>query len=428
MSVAEGDPLLEAAAQHEEKFYGESHAQSRQLLERMSASLPGGDTRTTAWFDPFPPVIEEGSGAEIVDADGNRLLDFLGNYTELVHGHNHPAVTQAIARELPRGFVFAAPLREQALLGDHLTRRIASADLVRFTNSGTEANMLAVRIARAFTGRHRIAVAAHSYHGAWDDVDWTQAQRTGTVVFTVNDWERTKRSLDGAGPLAAVVIEPVLGAGGVIAASKDYLARLLDYTKETGAVLIFDEVMCFRLAYGGVQGMHGLRPDLTSLGKIIGGGLPVGAVAGSAELMMLTDPHRPDSLMHGGTNNGHRLVMVAGLAALEALDAVAIERINALGGRLAAGLREAAACSDLPVSVTSAGSMVRFHGRADVTSPEQADIAARSPLARYLHLALVNRGIYLAPRGQMSVSTAMDETAVDAAVRAFSDALSNVAA
>ena len=405
--------------------YEERHPRSRDTVRQMAAWLPGGDTRSTTWFDPYPIVVESAAGSEMTDVDGNVLLDFLGNYTLLVHGHCPPFIDEAIRRALSRGFLFGSPMREQGALAEHLIARLPSAERVRFTNSGTEATMLAARIARRFTGRRRLAIAHFSYHGSFEDLVWAAAEATGTALFPPDDADGAEAALRAAGPLAAIFIEPVLGSGGVLPVPRDVLERLRRVADETGALLVFDEVMTFRLGYGGAQEGTGVTPDMTALGKIIGGGMPIGAVAGRAEVLAVTDPHRPDHMEHGGTFNGHRLAMVAGLASLQALDRAAIERINALGDRLAAGVRGAIAAHDVPVSITNVGSLLNFHAAPDVSTPAQAEEAAGAPLRRFLHLALVNRGIFLPTRCEMCISTAMTEETVDRAVAAVGGALAD---
>jgi len=363
----------------------------------------------------------------MTDVDGNVVLDFLGNYTALVHGHRPPFILAAIEDALRRDFLFGTPMPEQGELARRIVERLDSAERVRFTNSGTEAGMLAARVARRFTGRTRLALAEHSYHGSYDQLVWDAAERTGATTFPANDVGGAERALDAAGPLAAVFLEPVLGSGGIITVENDFLRFLREYTRRTGALLIFDEVMTFRLGHGGRQQATGVAPDLTMLGKIIGGGMPVGAVAGRADVLAVTDPSAPGSMEHSGTFNGHRLTMVAGAAGLDALDRAAIERLNRLGDRLRDGLLKVADGAKVPVSVTSCGSLVNLHAAADVTTPAQAEGAAHSGLARYLHLALINRGVLMAHRGEMCISTAMTEDTVDRAVAAAADALAEAA-
>jgi glutamate-1-semialdehyde 2,1-aminomutase len=407
-----------------EAAYTERHTGSREAMARMAVWMPGGDTRSTTWFHPFPVVMDHADGAEMTDVDGNVLLDFLGNYTALVHGHRPPFILDAIRSALERDVLFGAPMPEQGELARRIVERLAAAERVRFTNSGTEAGMVAARIARRYTGRERLAVAEHSYHGSYEPLVWEAAPRTGTATFPVNDIVAAERALDAAGPLAAVFLEPVLGSGGVITADDDFLAFLRDYTRDSGSLLVFDEVMTFRLGYGGRQEASGVAPDLTILGKIIGGGMPVGAVAGRADVLAVTDPSKPGSMEHSGTFNGHRLTMVAGAASLDALDRAAVERLNRLGDRLRDGLMAVAASSRVPVSVTSCGSLLNLHAAAGVTTPAQADAAAHSALARYIHLALIDRGVFIAHRGEMCLSTVMTGETVDRAVTAVADVLS----
>lgn len=411
-----------------EHRYRERHPESARATTELIRALPGGDTRTTTWYPPFPLVIESAAGAVMRDADGHEVLDFIGNYTSLIHGHALPAVVDAVTAALPRGTIFAAPMHEHAALASALAARVPAVDLVRFTNSGTEANLLAARLARAATGRTRLAVAGHSYHGAWDGLDWEASGETGTAVFAIDDVEAAATALDAAGPLAAIFIEPVLGSGGVIAVDPDFLRWLREYASRTGALLVFDEVMTFRLGFGGMQERLGIAPDLTSFGKLIGGGLPIGAVGGARAVMEVTDPRRRGALRHGGTFNGHRLAMVGGLATLEALDAAEIERINELGDRLAAGIAATAGELGAPVSVTGTGSMLNLHAAAGVTTPADAYAAARSPLARVLHLELINHGVFMAARGELCISTAMDEATIDRALQAVRDVLAEVVA
>ncbi len=413
----------QVALQAAEAEYVERHAGSREAMRRMAAWMPGGDTRSTTWFAPFPLVMDRAEGVEMTDVDGNVLLDFLGNYTALVHGHRPPFILAAVEAALERDVLFGAPMLEQGELARRIVERLASAERVRFTNSGTEAGMVAARIARRFTRRERLALAEHSYHGSYEPLVWEAAGRTGTTTFPVNDIDGATKALDAAGPLAAVYLEPVLGSGGVITAEDDFLAFLREYATASGALLVFDEVMTFRLGYGGRQEATGVTPDLTMLGKIIGGGMPVGAVAGRADVLAVTDPSRPGSMEHSGTFNGHRLTMVAGAASLDALDRAAVERLNRLGDRLRDGLVAVAARSPVPVSVTSCGSLLNLHAAAGVTTPAAADAAAHSDLARYLHLALINRGVFMAHRGEMCISTVMTEQTVDRAVAAVADAL-----
>ena len=410
-----------------EVLFRRLNKRSAAAIQRLAGSLPGGDTRSTTWFEPFPLVIESARGCQMTDVDGHLLTDFLGNYTSLVHGHAHPAVVRALASALERGTAFAAPLAEQGDLAERIVERVPSVDLVRFTNSGTEANLLAGRIARAVTGRTRLAVARHSYHGSYEPLDWNQASATGTHVFPANDVERTLQALGDGRDLAAVFVEPVLGSGGVIPLAAEYLGFLREFTATCDALLVFDEVMSLRVSLGGQQQTIGVEPDLTTFGKLIGGGLPIGAVGGKRAVLEFTAPTRPDAIPHGGTYNGNRLAMVAGSAALDLLDAAAIARINALGETLAAGIRALAAEHSVPVSVTGIGSLMNLHALPAVRSPEDAATAASQPLRRLLHLKFLEHGVFTAARGELCVSTAMSEVTIADALGAIGRAFREVA-
>lgn len=416
------DPWQKALQVAQTEFI-ERHKVCGQEMKRLARCMPGGDTRSTTWFPPHPIVVESASGCQMQDVCGHVLYDFLGNYTSLVHGHQPSFVTAAIESQLRHGFVFGAPMKEHGHLAQEIVDRISGADLVRFTNSGTEATMLAARLAQAHTARQRLAVAFGSYHGSFPSLRWQDSTLTGTVVYPSEDSAETLRVLGEAGPLAAVFIEPVLASGGVITPKTEFLRFLREYCDSTGTVLVFDEVQTFRLGYGGRQGVIAVAPDLTALGKIIGGGLPIGAVAGIEPIMRLTNPSMPHPVAHGGTFNGHGLAMVGGYAALKHLDAETIERLNHLGDRLAEGIREACAVSPVPVSVTSCGSIVNVHAGRDVQTAEQAKAAAETSLAQYVHLGLINQGVYIASRGEMCVSTPMTETTIDFAVQAMTAVL-----
>ena len=283
-------------------------AVSHELWERALGSLPGGNTRTTIFHDPYPVYVERGEGCRVWDADGVERIDFISNYTSLILGHCHPRVVEAVQSQAARLMSVAAPNELEIELAERLRERLPSVELVRFANSGTEATMLALRAARAFTGREKIAVFAGGYHGSHDyaaSIPGDVVRRPGRaghpgrvsptplVVAPFDDREGTLAALEPhLGELAAVIVEPVLGAGGVVPATAGFLAFLRELTRDAGALLVFDEVISFRIGYHGAQGRLGVTPDLTTLGKIIGGGLPVGALGGRADVMALFDPRR----------------------------------------------------------------------------------------------------------------------------------------
>src|SRR6202795_1538638 len=320
--------------------YRAKTSRSRALHEDALAVMPGGNSRTTTFFDPYPFYIERGYGAHVVDADGNDRLDFNGNYTSLILGHAPPEVVKAVQEAAALGLSVPGPTEHEIRLAEMLTRRIPSLESVRFTNSGTEATMNAVRLARAFTGRPKIAKFEGAYHGTHDTVlvSVTPDAKAGggrrrpksvpaaagippavlknVVVLPWNDGDACEEIIAReAGSLAALLVDPLLGIGGVIPPAAGFLARLRALTEQHGIVLIFDEVISFRVAWGGAQERFGIRPDLTTLGKIIGGGLPVGAFGGRADIMAAYDPRRGAArISHGGAFKAHPGTIAAGVA------------------------------------------------------------------------------------------------------------------
>ncbi len=405
---------------------------SERVTEELRRVMPGGDTRTSTFFTPFPIVLERGEGHRVWDVDGNAYIDLLNNYTSLVHGHAHPRIVAAVVDQAGQGFCFSAPHRSQAELAARITDRVESVEHLRFTNSGTEAVMQAVRAARAATGRTRIVKAHGGYHGSWEQVPMVLEEAIGTppavgdliTWVDYNDVAGLERAMaEGGSDVAAIILEPVLGGGGIIAASAAFLAAARRLATQHGALLILDEVITARLDRGGYQRVLGVRPDLTTFGKIIGGGLPVGAVGGSAEAMAVFDPRRPGHIDHGGTFNGNPMTMVAGCASVDLLDDAAIATLNELGSRLAEGLARCLEHGPVPGTVTSAGSLVQIHLGTTGPIRSWADVDLATPLLDVVHRACLEEGVYFARRGMLNVSTAMDDAVVDDVIRRFACAL-----
>jgi glutamate-1-semialdehyde 2,1-aminomutase len=412
--------------------------------------LPGGDTRTTVFFEPYPTCMDRGVGCRLYDVDGNVYLDFLGNYTSLIHGHAHERIIRAACDALEKGSIFGAPSEVQVRHAEHLCKRVSSMDLVRYCNSGTEATMFAMRAARAFTGRDVIVKIEGGYHGTHDvaevDVRFeTNGDRSsppiakrgvpactadGVMVIPFNDLEAAESAMrEGKDKLAAVILEPVMGAAGLIPPEPRYLKGMRELADKNGLLLIFDEIITFRLNAGGMQAVEGVRPDLTTLGKIIGGGLPVGAFGGRKEIMEIFDPGHPRRLEHGGTFNGNNVAMAAGLSTLEMLDDHSIQRINALGDRLREGFRRALINAGIRGQITGLGSLIGVHW--GETAPKAARGAAlmkasAGELPNLLHKAMLNEGIFSAPRGLYAISTPMTEKEIDQAVTGFEASLERI--
>ena len=380
---------------------------SQREWERFGRHLPEGNTRGAAFFAPHPVVLARGEGPVVVDVDGNRYYDLLNNYTSLVHGNAHPQLVEAARSVIGGGTVFPSPHRLQADHAGLLCERLPNAEMVRYTNSGSEAAMMAVRIARAATGRDLVAKARlrlsrelgralGERRGGRPGAERPRRARSAPRRARPRPRLRFQRSRDltrvceaAGSDLAAVIIEPLLGSGGRVPGTPEFFALARELADRTGAVLILDEVQTFRLATGGYQQKLECLPDLTTLGKLIGGGFPIGAVAGSKELLELFRTDSPRHLKHSGTYNGNLVSMAAGLRAVELLTEQEITRINEAGTMLADTAAKSMAECGLAGSVTGYGSMFNIHLGDGVRSVETGtDVLGEDPrLMRLLHLA-----------------------------------------
>jgi len=397
--------------------YVENNPTSRQLHLERARFMPGGNTRTTIHQPPFPLTILRGEGAWVEDADGHRYLDFLGEYTAGLFGHSHPVIVGAIREALADGIVLGGPNRYETLLAEAICDRFPSIELVRFCNSGTEANLLALSLARAVTGRSGVLVFAGAYHGGIllfshgvsplnPPFDW--------VVGEYNDPASAASLIErNASDLAAVIVEPLQGAAGVIPGEAEFLRTLRERTAANDVLLVFDEVMTARLSPGGMQELLGIRPDLTTMAKFVGGGLSFGAFGGRADVMSRFDPARPDALQHGGTFNNDVLTMAAGAAGLtRVLTPEAIERLNRLGDRLRDGLN-ALGGARIPLRATGFGSLVGIHF-ADGPIRREADVPEARELRALLHLHMLECGFSYGRRGFVALSLPLDAAEIDA--------------
>jgi glutamate-1-semialdehyde 2,1-aminomutase len=417
--------------------YHQSTPQSQSLYERATRALPGGNTRTTLYMQPYPFYFDYGSGCRVYDVDSNQRLDFINNYTSLILGHAHPQVVAAVQRQVARGMSAAAPTELEVALAEAIKARLASIDLLRFTNSGTEATMLALRAARAYTGREKIAKIIGSYHGSHDyaaadpsaaNAGIPEAVVDSLVMVPFNDSQAAEQIIDRhRHELAALIVEPAMGAGGVIAARPEFLRFLREITERHGIVLIFDEVIAFRLGYHGAQGHYGVAPDLTTLGKIIGGGLPVGAVGGREAIMACFDPRRPGAIGHGGTFNGNPMTTAAGLATLEQLTPETYARLEDLARDLKDKLVALFTELSVVAQVNQVGSIFNIHfSDTPVTDYAIYSRSDRERAAR-LHIAALNHGVALANRGMGCLSTPMTGAEIDVFVGAIRLAMQDLA-
>ena len=428
--------------------YQEMTPKSREAWEEAKRYMPGGDSRNSIFWSPYPIFVDEASGAHVVDADGTDRLDFIGTMTTLILGHSPEPVVDAVRQQLEQGVVYNAPNRHQVRLARLLCERIPSFELVRFTNSGTEATLNTIRAARAFTGRSLIAKAEGGYHGSHDTVSVSVRVDPGkagerlepdavpategladgvldsVVVIPFNETGPAREILERRkDQLAAVIVEPMLGSVGMLPATNEFLTMLREFATESGAVLIFDEVISFRIAPGGSQEYYGITPDMTSLGKIIGGGFAVGAFGGRHDIMGLYDPTSGPRVAHAGTFNANPATMLAGAVTLEQLTPEVYRRLVEVTEYLRHGLREVGQELEVPVQVTGLGSLFGIHFTDDSLVGYRDIAKADSTFRHNVFLGLLNEGILMAPNLVGAVSTVIGEPEVDTFVNAFREVL-----
>lgn len=417
---------------------------SEKIFRRAERSIPGGvNSPVRAWkaVGGYPLVIDRGKGSYIVDSDGRRYIDFVGSWGPLILGHAHPKIVQAVRRSTVKGFTFGAPTEGEVRLAEKVTRLMPSIEMLRMVSSGTEATMTAIRLARAFTGRSKIIKFDGCYHGHSDGllvkagsgiatlglpdspgVPKSFARETLTAKY--NDIISLQKIFAKHGnSVAAVIVEPVCGNMGVIAPMPGFLKALSEITRKHGALLIFDEVITgFRLGFGGAQKMFGISPDLTCLGKILGGGLPLAAFGGKRRIMGMLAPAGP--VYQAGTLSGNPIAVAAGLATLEILARRGTyEELESKARHLESGLRAVLYKYPIKATLNRVGSMMTlFFGVERVESPDDARRCDRKTFARFFH-GMLKRGIYLppAPFEAMFVSLAHSKADLGKAVSAFED-------
>jgi glutamate-1-semialdehyde 2,1-aminomutase len=394
----------------------ESHAQ----FDAACRSMPGGNTRTVLYYAPFPLCMVRGEGCRLWDADGHGYVDLLGEFTAGLYGHSDPAIRAAVDRALDGGLNLSGHNALAPQLAAVICARFPSIDRVRFTNSGTEANLMALAAATAVTGRRRILVFEGGYHGSVLSFPPGGSPLNvphDVVVAPYNDVAAARAAIEAAGDdLAAILVEPMQGAGGCIPGDPDFLAMLRDAARASGAVLIFDEVMTSRLSAGGRQALLGITPDLTTLGKYIGGGLTFGAFGGREAIMAQFDPRRPGHLDHPGTFNNNVVSMAAGLAGMtERATPAALETLNRRGETLRERLNAAFEKRGAPYHFTGLGSVMNVHVRGDSGQAET--------LKGLFFFDMLARGFYCARRGLVALSLPFGDAEADRFVAAVEDML-----
>jgi glutamate-1-semialdehyde 2,1-aminomutase len=362
---------------------------SEKLYKKAEKVLAGGVSRNTVFRQPYPNYANTASGCYITDIEGTKRIDFANNMAALIHGHSFPPIVEAVIKQLKRGTAYTLASEIELEFARHLIKRVESFERIRFVNSGTEAVMAMIKASRAFTGRSKIAKAEGTYHGTYDFAEVSQTANPsnwgdidnpssvllahGTppcvskdvIIYPYNDIQRTLAILDRqAQEIACVIIDLVPHRVGLMPGNDKFIEAIYNWTRKNGALMVFDEVITFRVNYGGAQAQYAVKPDLTALGKIIGGGFPVGAVAGRAEVMKVFDPHEKNLLLpHSGTFSANPITMTAGYTAMQYFNRKAVAKLNKLTQNAIAQIREAIKLADVPVSITGSGSMFRMHLR-----------------------------------------------------------------
>ena len=391
-------------------------------------SLPGGNTRAVLYYDPFPLAMTGGEGNRLTDLDGHTYVDFVSEYTAGLYGHRNALIADAIRQVADSGWVLGAPNPFEAKLGEAIVARFPAIERVRFCNSGTEANLMALSTARAVTGRPGILAFEGGYHGGILTFAHGGSPLNAPYPFVLghyNDVAGTAALIrQHASSLAAVILEPMMGGGGCIPARAEFLAMLGEETTKAGILLILDEVMTSRLSYRGYHGKVGLKPDLVSLGKYIGGGCSFGAFGGRADILDRFDPSSPNAFGHGGTFNNNIFSMAAGFTGFtQVLTESALAQMNELGDQLRTAMNGLLRARGVAGTVTGVGSLMNLHFiDGEVSSPH--DVDAADP--RYLHLwqmEMLLRGQYVTPRGMIALSLPFTRGDVDRFTGIFDDFL-----
>lgn len=439
-------------AKIETKSAGNDRAtlRSAELFSRAVGVLPGGNTRTTIFYKPHPAYAARGKGAWVWDVDGNQSLDLNNNYTSLIHGHCHPEIVAEIQRQAAELVAVSMPTEQEVVLAEALRARSPALQKTRFTNSGSEAVMMAIKAARAFTGRAKIAKAEGAYHGSYDSAEvslssqpanWGQgvpnqvpycegtppAVLENTVVIPFNDVGQSLQILEqNAADLSAVLLDPIPGRIGLIKAQPEYLDAIRAFCDRAGVLLILDEVISFRVAHGGAHTLLGARPDLVTLGKIIGGGLPVGAVSGREDVMSVFEERQGNTpVPHGGTFNANPMTMSAGACALRLFDEAACTRLDVMSRLAQQRLMEVFERRGVEGDVLRAGSLLKISlslGPKQTYRSAYPDNRQRAAEER-LFQALLRSGLLIGRNLTAALSTPMTEAEIDFFARQFDLAL-----
>jgi glutamate-1-semialdehyde 2,1-aminomutase len=435
-------PSFQRRAANPEQWYRQVTSRSRQAARRAQGAIPGGTGSGLGNLRPYPTYVRRAEGCYLYDVDGRHLLDFYNGGYALPLGHNHPKIREDVAAQLREGTLFGAPTELEYTVAHMLQERMPSLERLRFTASGTEAVMFAIRLARAFTGRKKIAKIWGGYHGTHDSVevgtgrnrsirkDATPGLMSGAsgsvVLLPFNAAKECQRRIEAhSQSLAAVIVEPVLGSGGMVPPQEGFLEVLRDVTQRKGILLIFDEMVTFPLAPGGAQELFDVRPDLTTLGKALGGGMPIGVFGGQADVMALVDPGASGraSIGHISTFAAHPLSLAAATAFLEAMTPQTYRKLHTLGKKVQHGLERLAARRSVPLQVSGVGHLFAYHWTrrpmVDFASAQTSDLE----VIRDLNLRLLSKGFYVPWRGRCCVSAAMTSEDIARFLQGMDEAL-----
>jgi glutamate-1-semialdehyde 2,1-aminomutase len=419
----------DARAQLEEVYRART-PRSAEAMARARRYMVRGLTRGWGYHRPYPLVGKRGEGPYLIDLDDNRYVDLANNGLSLIHGHAFPPVVEALRAAAGRGSGWLVPSEEQIEFARMLCERVEIFERVRFTNSGTESGMLAMKVARAFTGRPAVLKSIDGFHGSFDDLEvglYDRPEEPGRVYLArFGDADEFDAKLaEHGGQIAAVVLEPLLFSGLVTTAPPGFLRRVQDAAQRAGALFVLDDCLMLRLAYGGSAERYSLRPDLTFLGKFIGGGLPMGVVGGRADAMDVLDPHREQPLYHGGSFNGNLLSSVTGRVSLGHLTAETIAAMDERTASLRAGLEQGAVELGLPLTTVGEGSVLGVY-LTDSLARHSSNFMA-SEATQLLHLAALTHGVFMGPGGEIALSSVVAGDALEQARAGLLAAMRDVA-
>jgi glutamate-1-semialdehyde 2,1-aminomutase len=400
---------LDTALAEAREGYAAARPESARIHMRARGVLPGGNTRSVLFYTPFPTAMARGEGCFLEDMDGHRYVDFCGEYTAGLFGHSEPRIQAALHAAIDRGLNLASVGEREGQLATLLCARFPSLERVRFTNSGTEANMMALGAARTFCGRPGILAFRGGYHGGLLTLVGGGSPINAPIPVTPADYNDTEQTVEilrtHAREIAAVILEPMMGSGGCIPATPEFLVALRAATRDAGILLIFDEVMTSRHSSGGLQKLRGVTPDLTTLGKYMAGGMSFGAFGGRGDVMDLFDGHRPGALIHSGTFNNNVMTMAGGLVAMgEIFDAAAAEALFTRGENLRARLNTVCRERAVEMHFSGLGSMMQPHFRNGPIMRPYAATAKEEALRELYFFDLLAAGVYIARRGMIAMS------------------------